>query len=378
MEPGLSGASSFIFGGIAMTRRSLGLVAALALTLSTVLAVTAGGAGAAAKSTKATFCNASRVGGTMSFGQFSIGTSLDPAFRQSGGAGGISVLSGLYDELMKSDPKTGAVTPYLAQSLTANKDFTQFVLKLRPGIKFGDGNPLDAAAVVAAHTRYITPPNTFSGFAPFFQSIVATDPMTVTYTMTTPFSDLATQMSTTFGMIADPAAVAKYGSAFGSTPNAGAGVGPYEVTTFSPPTSVIQKAKSNYWQGPVCIQEIDNTTTTSAQQGEQSFVTGQYDMAYIRDPVVYQTYKTTKPQVGYDEPVLQTGASAIWLNLQSKAAHMDDPRVRQALSLATDANQINQRAYGATWSCTPRSQGRGTSTGRPRHRRSTRPRRRSC
>src|SRR6516165_12079175 len=304
-------------GGIDMTRRSLGLVAALVLALSTVLAVTAGGAGAAAKSTKATFCNASRVGGTMSFGQFSIGTSLDPAFRQSGGAGGISILSGLYDELMESDPKTGAVTPYLAQSLTANKDFSQFVLKLRPGIKFGDGNPLDAAAVVGAHTRYITPPNTFAGFAPYFQSIVATDPMTVTYTMTSPFSDLATQMSTTFGMIADPAAVAKYGSAFGSTPNAGAGVGPYEVTTFSPPTSVVMKAKQNYWQGPVCIDTINNTTTSTAQQGEESFVTGQYDMAYIRDPVVYNTYKTTKPQVGYDLPVLQTGASAVGINTTS-------------------------------------------------------------
>jgi peptide/nickel transport system substrate-binding protein len=322
------------------------LVAALALTLSTVLAVTAGGAGAAAKSSKADVCNTSRVGGTMSFGQFSIGSSLDPAFRQSGGAGGISVLSGLYDELMKSDPKTGEVTPYLAQSLTANKDFTSFVLKLRPGIKFGDGNPLDAAAVVAAHTRYITPPNTFAGFAPFFQSIVATDPLTVTYTMTSPFSDLATQMSTTFGMIADPAAVAKYGSAFGSTPNAGAGVGPYEVTTFSPPTSVIQKAKQNYWQGPVCIQEIDNTTTTTAQQGYDSFVTGQYDMAYIRDPVVYNTYKNLKPKVGYDAPVLQTGAVAVGINTLAKAAHMDDPRVRQALSLAVDANQISQRGFG--------------------------------
>jgi peptide/nickel transport system substrate-binding protein len=155
-------------------------------------------------------------------------------------------------------------------------------------------------------------------------------------------------MSTTFGMIADPAAVAKYGSAFGSTANAGAGVGPYEVTTFSPPTSVIQKAKSNYWQGPVCIQEIDNTTTTSAQQGYDSFVTGQYDMAYIRDSAVYEKYKALKPAVGYDQPMLTTGGVAIWMNLQSKAAHMDDPRVRQALSLATDANTINQRAYGGT------------------------------
>jgi peptide/nickel transport system substrate-binding protein len=34
------------------------------------------------------------------------------------------------------------------------------------------------------------------------------------------------------------------------------------------------------------------------------------------------------------------------MNLQAKAAHMDDPRVRQALSLAVDAQQISQRGFG--------------------------------
>jgi peptide/nickel transport system substrate-binding protein len=321
------------------------LVVALALALPTVVAAGAGAA-SAKKSSKADVCTAARVGGTMNFGQFSIGSSLDPAFRQSGGAGGIGVLSGMYDELMKSDPETGEVTPYLAQSLTHNANYTSFVLKLRSGVKFGDGNTFDAAAVAGALNRYISPGNIFNAYAQYFTSIVATDPLTVTFTMSTPWAELATQLSTTFGMIADPAAVAKYGAAFGSTPNSGAGAGPYEVTTFTPPGSVVMKAKTNYWQGPVCIDTINNTTVTNSQQGYDSFVTGQYDMAYIRDATVFKTYQTTKPKVGHDQPVLQVGGSDIWVNTVSKTAHLDDVRVRQAIQYANDVNAVNQRAFG--------------------------------
>jgi peptide/nickel transport system substrate-binding protein len=328
----------------------VGLVVALALALSlwTVYAVGAGATVEAASSakSKADVCTASRVGGTVNFGQFSIGSSLDPAFRQSAGAGGINILSGVYDELMKSDPKTGEVTPYLAQSLTHNANYTSFVMKLRPGIKFGDGNAFDAAAVAGTLNRYISAGSVFNQYAQYFTSIVATDPMTVTFTMSTPFAELPTQLSSDFGMITDPAAVAKYGAAFGSTPNSGAGAGPYEVTTFSPPTNVVMKAKTSYWQGPVCIDTINNATISSSQQGYDSFVTGQYDVTYVRDATLYKTYTTTKPKVGHDQPVLAVGASDIVVNLQSKAAHLDDVRVRQAIQYADDVNTINQRGFG--------------------------------
>jgi peptide/nickel transport system substrate-binding protein len=328
-------------------RKPVWLVVALVLALALSTAVAAGAGAASAKKSKASGCNASRVGGTINFGQFSIGTSLDPAFRQSGGAGGLSIMTGVYDELMRSDPKTGEVTPYLAQSLTHNADYTNWVLKLRPGIKFGDGNAFDATAVAGALNRYLGPGSTFAAYSQYFTSIVATDPQTVTFTMSTPWAELATQLSTTFGMIADPAAVAKYGAAFGSTPNAGAGAGPYEVTTFSPPTSVVMKAKQNYWQGPVCVDTVNSTSVTGSQQALDSFVTGQYDISYIRDPIVYQKYINTS-KVGYDHPLLTVGASDIWVNTTATAAHLDDVRVRQAIQYANDPNTISQRAYSGT------------------------------
>jgi peptide/nickel transport system substrate-binding protein len=322
------------------------MVAAVASAMFVTAAGVSAHAASSSKSATADTCTAARVGGTVTFGQFSIPTSVDPAFRISGGGGGTSILSALYDTLLRFNGKTGQVTPYLAASFSHNSAFTQYTVKLRPGVKFGDGNPLDAAAVAGAQTRYLSTGNAFSGFAAYVSSIVAVDPLTVQYNLSTPWAELVTQLTQGFGMIADPAAVTKYGTTFGSTVNSGAGAGPYDLATFSPPSNVVLKAKSSYWQGPVCIQQINSTTAASTQQALDSFNTGQYQIAYLRDPTLFKQYTATKPAVGHYDSSLNVGAVNVYINTQSKTAHLDDVRVRQALQDANDVKTINQRAFG--------------------------------
>ena len=43
---------------------------------------------------------------------------------------------------------TSRCTPYLAESITPNEDFTEFTIKVREGITFHDGTPLNADAVI--------------------------------------------------------------------------------------------------------------------------------------------------------------------------------------------------------------------------------------
>jgi peptide/nickel transport system substrate-binding protein len=321
-------------------------VVVVAVVMSVAGISAAGGSVRSASSgTQGDVCTAKRVGGTVTFGQFSMPPSADPGSRNFGGAGGTDIYSALYDTLLRLNTKTSEVTPYLAQSFTHNPGYTQFTLKLRPGIKFGNGDAFDAAAVVGAQTRYLAG-SAFSGFAPYISSIVAVDPLTVQYNLAVPWAELANQLSQTFGMIADPAVANRLGAAFGSTVNTGAGVGPYDLVTFNPPTSIVLKAKTNYWQGPVCIQEIDNTTIASSQQGIDSFNTGQYQLTYMRDPTLFKQYTATKPRVGQYVSTLNVGAVDIQINTQAKAAHLDDVRVRQAIEYANDVNTINQRAYG--------------------------------
>ena len=61
-------------------------------------------------------------------------------------AAGLQEMRAIYDSLTILN-KAGKYVPYLAQSFTPNATFDTWTIKLRPGIKFQDGEPLDAAAV---------------------------------------------------------------------------------------------------------------------------------------------------------------------------------------------------------------------------------------
>jgi peptide/nickel transport system substrate-binding protein len=319
----------------------LALVAAL-LAVSTMVAVD--GAVAQTASGSANGCTTSRVGGEITSAQLSLQGTLDPAaaitpLRATSGA---PMFAAVYDVLLRYDPKSG-VTPWLAADFSHNAGLTQYTLKLRPGVKFGDGNAFDAAAVVAAQQRYLA--GSYKGYAPYISSLTAVNPTTVRYDLTAPWSGLPILLTQGFGMIADPAVAARLGTSFGKTTSTGAGAGPFEVVSYNPPSSVVLKAKSDYWGGPVCIQQLTFTTEASPQQGVDSFLTGQYATAFIRDPVQLARWENTKPRVGTAARTLAIGASTIYINSASKTAHLDDVRVRQALAYANDVNAINQRGF---------------------------------
>ncbi|MGG5819057.1 TIGR04028 family ABC transporter substrate-binding protein [Falsiroseomonas sp. HW251] len=57
------------------------------------------------------------------------------------------VLNQILDRLTWQNPQTLEVEPWIAESWTVNADATEYVFRLRPGVTFSDGTPLDAAAV---------------------------------------------------------------------------------------------------------------------------------------------------------------------------------------------------------------------------------------
>ena len=82
-----------------------------------------------------------------------------------------------YDTLMALDENLAPV-PYLAESVEANDDFTEWTITLRDGVVFHDGTPLTADIVEQNLTSYSTPPSlTADLLSPHYYSFhVVNDP----------------------------------------------------------------------------------------------------------------------------------------------------------------------------------------------------------
>ncbi|MGO4353649.1 TIGR04028 family ABC transporter substrate-binding protein [Rhizobium sp. RAF36] len=115
----------------------------LASTLSVSFTALAAAADEAAKPVR---------GGTLIYLEQQPHTNLYPpagGFYPNGG-----VLNQITDKLTYQNPKTLEIEPWIAESWTVNAEATEYTFKLRKGVTFSDGTPLDAAAVAKNYDTF--------------------------------------------------------------------------------------------------------------------------------------------------------------------------------------------------------------------------------
>jgi len=91
-------------------------------------------------------------GGTLMYLEQQPHTNLYPpagGFYPNGG-----ILNQITDKLTWQNPKTLQVEPWVAESWSSNADKTEYTFKIRPGVTFSDGTPLDANAVAKNFDTY--------------------------------------------------------------------------------------------------------------------------------------------------------------------------------------------------------------------------------
>jgi peptide/nickel transport system substrate-binding protein len=148
---------------------------------------------------------------------------LDPTLART--FVGRFVFAGLCDKLFDLDDKLGIV-PQLALSHETSADGKIVILKLRPNVKFHDGEPVDAEAVRFSLDRHLNLQGSMrrSELA-VIDSIEAVDPLTVRMNLKTPFSPLVAQLTDRAGIMVSPKAVKEAGEKFGQKPVC---AGPYK------------------------------------------------------------------------------------------------------------------------------------------------------
>ncbi|HEX7095389.1 MAG TPA: ABC transporter substrate-binding protein [Acidimicrobiales bacterium] len=290
------------------------------------------------------FCTADRVGGELTMSVFSETRSLDPTVSTGTGTTGGTELSALYDTLMRFNDETYEYEPWVAESLEPNEDNSVWTLKLRPGVKFGNGDPLTAEAVKASIARH-QDPNSRSVVKPEvaqIQSMEVVDDLTLRFVLVEPWGLFPYVLADMAGMIVNPRVVEERGADFGANPT-GAGVGPYELVHYRPGEEILFRARDDYWGGPVCIQQLRFIDIVGEPATYEALKAGTIDVMYFREP-------ETAPQARADG--FDIRSETIWLGQGLIMNHsVGDPvtadlRIRQAVAHALDAEVLSQRAFG--------------------------------
>ena len=129
---------------------------------------------------------------------------LDPTLART--YVGRIVFASFCDKLFDIDEKLNIV-PQLALSHETSADGKEMTIKLRPGVKFHDGEPLDAEAVKFSLDRHVTMPTSFrKPELAQLDHVDVVDPLTVKLALKTPFSPLIAQLTDRAGMMVSPKA----------------------------------------------------------------------------------------------------------------------------------------------------------------------------
>ena len=153
------------------------------------------------------------------------------------------VFAGLCDKLFDIDEKLNIV-PQLATGYEWADDKT-LVIHLRPGVKFQDGEAMDAGAVKYTFDRYLTMQGSFrKSEISSIDQVEIVDPATVRVVLKSPSGAFLAQLTDRSGMILPPKVAEQEGKDFASHPVCS---GPFKFVERVPQDHVTLERFADYW-----------------------------------------------------------------------------------------------------------------------------------
>ncbi len=299
---------------------------------------------AAAAAVVAITCGTAAAQTTLRIGLAEDPDILDPTMART--YVGRIVFSSICDKLFDIDEKLNVV-PQLALSHETSADGKTVTIKLRPGVKFHDGEALDAEAAKFSLERHLN----FSGSfrkpeIAVIDRIEVVDPLTIRILLKAPYSPLIAQLTDRAGMMLSPKATKEAGDRFGLKPVC---AGPYKFVERVQQDRIVVEKFADYWnKANVHIDRIVYLPIVDATVRLANLKSGGLEIAErmlatdIKDLRADPKLRlSTALELGYQGITINMGD-----NERAKATPLGrDARVRQALSLAIDRDALNQVVF---------------------------------
>jgi peptide/nickel transport system substrate-binding protein len=272
---------------------------------------------------------------------------LDPTLART--FSGRIVFAALCDKLFDIGPEL-EIVPQLATGWEWTDDNKALIVRVRPGVKFQDGEPLDAAAVKFSIERHLTMPGSnrkaeISAVA----SIEVIDDQTVKLALSTPFAPLLAQLTDRAGMVVSPKAAQAAGENFGTHPVC---AGPFKFVERVAQDRIVVERFADYWDRDkirldrIVYLPIPDSTVRLAnlQSGGLDMIerTAASDLDGVRKDRRLRLAAITG--LGYGNIVINLANGE-----RSKTPLGQDARVRQALELSIDRVALNQVVFSGEY-----------------------------
>ncbi|NPU66870.1 ABC transporter substrate-binding protein [Bradyrhizobium sp. 83012] len=267
---------------------------------------------------------------------------LDPTMART--YVGRIVFAATCDKLFDIDDKLNIV-PQLALSHETSADGKEVTIKLRPGVKFHDGEPFDAEAAKFSIDRHLTFPGSFR--KPELASVDhvdVVDPLTIKLVLKAPFSPLIAQLTDRAGMMVSPKAAKEAGDKFGLRPVC---AGPYKFVERVQQDRIVFEKFADYWnKDNVFIDKIVYQPIVDATVRLANLKSGGLDL-------IERVLATDIKDVRADSKLalstaIELGYQGITLNIgkdKAKGPLSQSAKVRQALDLSIDREALNQVVF---------------------------------
>ncbi|OSP08865.1 ABC transporter substrate-binding protein [Microbacterium sp. HSID17254] len=242
------------------------------------------------------------------------------------------------------------VTPWLAESLEWNDDYTQLTVVPRADVTWSDGEPFTAEDIVFSFETASIPALDTAGLK-FEGAEVDGDTVVLSfgdskYVNQARVLHVPIVPKHIWENFDDPATDPVTGDDL-------VGTGPYAMANWST-ESVTLDARDDYWGGDLAVPELhyvsygDNTALTTA------LANGDADWAQAFIPQIEEQFLSADPEHNKFLASPTTGSATLFMNLQQKP--FDDPAFRQALAWVIDRDAYvdiaREGASEAVWSVT--------------------------
>jgi peptide/nickel transport system substrate-binding protein len=250
------------------------------------------------------------------------------------------VIRSVYDPLALPNADN-TVTPYLAESITSNDDFTVWTITARSDVTFHDGTPFDGAAIVdnlSRHKAGLLTGKVFKDVTTI--EVDPADPMSAVVTISTPWAAFPFALTGSIGYMASPTWLAAT-DADATQKSKPVGTGPFTYVDYVPNEFFKAERNDDYWNQPYpYLDAIEFRPIPDALNRRDALKSGTVDLIHTTNGQTIADFRETGefPMVEITNKG-ETGYSMLHVTNPNEPA-LQDRRVRCALAHATDNQAI--------------------------------------